>query len=59
MKSVQRTAEKESNDLADLSAVRFTEWKPPLPFPSSKLLGYFRSSAFRGLMNSPLLRTVA
>jgi hypothetical protein len=47
MKSVKRTTEKSIDLAATIPAVRFTDYDPSTPHPSSKLLGYYHSSATR------------
>jgi hypothetical protein len=56
---VKRTAETPAPTRSLFSAVRFTDLPFALAYPSSELLGYYQSSAKRGLAeivlkNSPL-----
>jgi hypothetical protein len=47
MKSVKRTTENSVDLAATIPAVRFTDYDPSAPHPSSELLGYYHSSATR------------
>ncbi len=47
MKSVKRTTENSVELAATIPAVRFTDYDPSAPHPSSELLGYYHSSATR------------
>jgi hypothetical protein len=47
MKSVKRTTENSVDPAATIPVVRFTDYDPSPPRPSSELLGYYHSSAMR------------
>jgi hypothetical protein len=47
MKSVKRTTENRVELVVTIPAVRFTDYDPSAPHPSSELLGYYHSSATR------------